>query len=170
MSPFYLLEGIDQLNVTLRPGRAGSRRRRADTHSHPISGGPRAHQIPDILNNADAWPCWGNLSFKGNLEALRQLSEQTALTCGVKVTTGYDRGRGHFSPVCVCRRLGWNGPQVGSAEFTAVSEALYSQVTWHLLFSISKESKLKDFHFKHSHYTGWAGGGNTQTTLNSELS
>lgn len=69
---FYLLRGIRQLNVTLRPGYDSSSQplpcllmsQRAQTHTP----GTCPYRITDILNNADAWPCSGNLSHKGNLE------------------------------------------------------------------------------------------------------
>ena len=68
---FYLLEGIQRLNVTLRPGHDSSTtsmvaHKPTLTHTHTLGMCPRC--ISDILNNADAWPCWGNLSHTGNLE------------------------------------------------------------------------------------------------------
>lgn len=75
---FYLLGGIHQLNVTLRPGHDSSSLplpcllMSQQTHcvslTHTHSLGMCSHRISDILNNADGWPCWGNLSHTGNLE------------------------------------------------------------------------------------------------------
>lgn len=67
---FYLLGGIHQLNVTLRPGHDSCSPplpwSLTSQHTHSLRMCP--HRISDILNNAHAWPCWGNLSHTSNLE------------------------------------------------------------------------------------------------------
>lgn len=70
MSPFYLLGGIHQLNMTLRPGHDSSSLPlpRPFTSQHTDTRVTCPPSVSDILNNADAWPCWGNLSSSGNLE------------------------------------------------------------------------------------------------------
>lgn len=35
--------------------------------THTCRPGMCPHRFSDILNNADAWPCWDNLSLTGNL-------------------------------------------------------------------------------------------------------
>lgn len=96
---FYLLGGIHQLNVTLRPGHDSSSLTlprllmsqhtlslcvsQSLCHAHTLRMCP--HPISDILNHADAWPCWGNLSHTGNLELVSAAFWTNSLTCGAQV-------------------------------------------------------------------------------------
>lgn len=79
---FYLLEGIHQLNVTLRPCYDSSSQAlpclSMSQAAHNHTPGTCPHRLHDILNNADAWPCCTNLFFhKGELELFSAAFELT---------------------------------------------------------------------------------------------